>query len=387
MTQKLLQLIQRKTTIRDQRSIYGMIAGIFGIISNLILFIMKIIIGIMSNSVSIIADAVNNLFDSTSSLITFIGFIISAKPADKQHPFGHQRFEYISGLFISIIICFVGLNFLTESFQRIINPSLLSMNFMMFVILLLSIIIKFGQSLYYRKLSQQIDSQTLRTNATDSLNDILTTGVVLIGMLIQYFFNYAVDGWIGLFIAIFIIYSGSKSLIDFSNNLLGQRPDQATIDLIKHKLECCHKIHGFHDLMIHSYGPNQIYATVDIELPDNLSLSESHKIIDKIETDFKVNLGIHLAIHLDPISTARDFHHYQQQIITLVQEVDQRLSIHDFRIVKDKYDQLLIFFDVVVGEEITIDDNSLLSQLEATIKKRIPDCILHITLDRHYLLA
>lgn len=371
----------------NKRTNIGILAGILGLLSNLLLFLAKFLIGSVSGSVSIMADAMNNLSDTASSFITLAGFKIAGKPADKGHPYGHERFEYISGFVISILVIYVGVRFLDSSFLKILHPSSVMLSPLVYIVLVLSILMKFWQSYMYRRLSQVIDSATLKATAQDSINDVYTTVAVLISAMIEWLSGWRIDGFIGFMIALYIIYSGIKMILEFINDLLGGRAPEAEVLAIRHHLDQYTNIIGYHDLLIHSYGPNSIFASVHIEVNQEWSLPHAHDVIDAIEYDVKEHLGVDLVCHLDPYPLDDpEFKRVAPVLKKILQDIHPYLRFHDLRVDKTTTPET-IYFDLVVPEDLKKIANSQLQDRisEEYIAQTAP-AKLAITFDRTYLL-
>ena len=285
----------------EVRKKYGTVSGCFGIITNLILFLIKFVIGIIANSVTIMADAFNNLSDSGSCIVTILGFKLANKPADKEHPYGHARYEYIAGIIISLLILSMGVLFTKSSIEKIFNPQDINLSIATYIVLVIAILGKLVQMLVYLDFSKAINSATIRATAIDARNDILTTSAVLIAMIIMGMFKINIDSYMGLIISIFIIITAIGSLKDTINPLLGIVPSPETVEKIKNKILNHKEIRGIHDLKIHSYGVGNDFVTVHAEVPDTIGLLESHELADIIEREFKEDLNIDLTVHIDPL--------------------------------------------------------------------------------------
>ncbi|MBU5365703.1 cation diffusion facilitator family transporter [Enterococcus devriesei] len=376
-----------KRSKANKRTGVGILAGLLGLFSNLALFIAKFFIGSLSGSVSIMADAINNLSDTASSVITLAGFKIAGKPADEGHPYGHERFEYISGFVISILVTYVGVRFLDSSFVKIIHPSSVLLSPIVYIVLVLSILLKFWQGFMYRKLSREIDSDTLRATAQDSINDVYTTIAVLISAIIEWLSGWRIDGYIGFLIALYIIYSGIKMLLGFINDLMGVRPPEAEVLAIRKHLDNYPNIIGYHDLLIHSYGPNSVFASVHIEVNQDWSLSHAHEVIDAIEYEVKEDVGVDLVCHLDPYPiNDPDFKRIAPELKKTLKDIHPHLRFHDLRVDKTTTPET-IYFDLVVPEELKKTENSHLQDIisQHFIAQNEP-AKLNITFDRTYLL-
>lgn len=385
MLQVVIQKIKQKSPSGLLRTRLGVLAGILGLISNLLLFIAKFAIGYLSGSVSITADAINNLSDTISSFLTLVGFKISGKPADQEHPFGHERFEYISGFLVSILITYVGLEFFKSSVEKILHPETIQLSPIVFIVLILSILAKFWQATMYQRISREIQSNTLLATAQDSKNDVITTITVLLSAGVEWMTGWRIDGIAGLFIAIYIIYSGFLMIKDFVDELMGSRPTDDNIAQMKEHLASHPTILGYHDLLVHQYGPNNVFASVHIEVDEAWSLPQAHETIDAIERDFRQNLDVELVCHLDPVpihnQTYNRIAHLLKEIIL---NIDQRLVFHDFRI--EGPSENTLHFELAVPKECTQKDDVLRKQISQAVQKKIGSYEIQITFDHNYLL-
>lgn len=306
-----MQKLLVKLFIKDYQNVtdskvrgkYGSLSGIVGIISNLLLCSVKIALGLLTASVSILADGINNLTDAGSSIITLIGFKLSSAPADDDHPYGHERIEYITGMMISFIILIIGFTLGKESVVKIIEKEVANkISYLAIGIMIFSILVKFWQSIFYKKMAKAIQSEALMASSKDSLNDCISTAAVIIGILLVKLTHwYFVDGLVGILVAIFIMISGVKMIIDTVNPLIGNMPSAEEITLISQKIMSYPGILGIHDLVIHRYGSCTTFVTVHAEVDSQVDVVVSHDVIDNIERDFKADLNINLTIHLDPV--------------------------------------------------------------------------------------
>ncbi len=391
MNLKLLSLfVKNHTNTEDShiRSKCASTASIIGILSNIVLSALKVIIGIAAGSIAIIADAVNNITDAASSVITLVGFKLASKPADKEHPYGHQRIEYITGLIISMVICVLGIEFFINSIDAIIHPTKTEYSFVSIIILAISIIIKLWQSRFYRAVGRHISSSALIAASSDSLNDVISTAAVLIGAVISRFANINLDGWLGLAVACFIIKSGIGMVMETADPLLGTPPSRELVTSVGEKIMSYEGVLGYHDLVVHDYGHDRIFASVHVEVDASADVLESHDIIDNIEFDFKKS-GINLVIHLDPIVTCDDeLNELRREVdgvmAIVCTECDCAISIHDFRAVKGATHTNLIF-DVAVPFECKLSDSELCSLIGGKIKILSKDYNTVITCDRCYI--
>ncbi|EOT29319.1 cation diffusion facilitator family transporter [Enterococcus saccharolyticus subsp. saccharolyticus ATCC 43076] len=378
----LLKKIEKENK-ETQRTKVGQLAGVLGLLSNLILFIGKFLIGFTAGSVSIMADAMNSLSDTISSVLTLIGFKVAAKPADSEHPYGHERFEYISGLFISLIITFVGFQFLQTSFAKILHPEPVKLSAALFLVLIASIGIKVWQGRMYLSFANKIDSQTLKATSKDSLNDVYTTIAVLISAFFEWLTNLRIDGYVGFLLALYILYSGYTMVKDFIHELLGSRPTDKEIQAMEKKLASYGSILGYHDLLVHDYGPQKRFASVHIEVDAGLTLTKAHYIIDEIEKDFREAIDVELVCHLDPVNI-RDANYIAifHRMRSMVLQIDKELRMHDFRV---KSEQTLQF-DLVIPDDFHLTDKELLNLLQQAVNEKIGAYELDVTLDHNYLL-
>ena len=333
------------------RTAYGVLASIVGIFCNILLFIVKFIVGLTVHSVSVMADAFNNLSDAGSSLISFVGVKIASKPADEEHPFGHGRMEYISALVVSFLVLEVGFTFLKDSIHKIKSPEILNFQMVSILILILSIGVKLWLGLFNRKLGRKIDSKVMIAMFTDSMGDVLTTSATILSLLFFHFTKINIDGFIGIGVALVVMWAGIGIAKDTLEPLLGEAVDPEDYKRIKNFVESYDGIIGSHDLIVHNYGPNRSMASIHAEVPNNADITESHEIIDRIERDAIENLGIFLVVHMDPIEI-EDEHvlNIQNATVSLIQEIDPACSIHDFRVVDGKH-QINLIFDLVVPRD------------------------------------
>ncbi|WP_396206299.1 cation diffusion facilitator family transporter [Enterococcus sp.] len=366
----------------DDRVAIGVRAGWLGLGSNLVLFIGKFLIGLSAGSVSIMADAINSLTDTASSLLTLIGFRIAGKPADSEHPYGHARFESISGFVVSLLITFVGGQFLLSSINKIITPEHIRLSPMLFVVLILSIGIKVWQGLMYRSLSKKIDSATLQASGQDSINDVITAVAVLLSAIVEWLTGWRVDGYVGLLIALYILYNGIQMIRTFINDLLGSRPTEAELTEMEERLASYQTILGFHDLLVHNYGPSNRFASVHIEVDDTWTLNQAHQVIDQIEHDFFTQLQVELVCHLDPVPI-HDPHYRQlrQAVKRLLRMIDPQLRMHDFRVSGEK-----IYFDLVIPNEALYPDAAIRQMMQEKMTEELGNYVVEITFDHSYLL-
>ncbi|PYG86993.1 cation diffusion facilitator family transporter [Ruminiclostridium sufflavum DSM 19573] len=388
MTSALIKIFIKdyKATDNPQvRENYGKFASILGIATNLLLFLIKIIAGTIFSSISIIADAVNNLSDSASSVVTLAGFKISGKPADEQHPFGHARMEYVSGLIVSFIIIFLGLQLIKSSIDKIIHPQLAEFSILTVVVLITAIMIKLWQCIFYRRIGKEINSMTILAASVDSRNDILATAAVLTAAIATRMTGFNLDGYMGFLVAILILASGIKLVSDTISPLLGTAPTRELVDGIYKKVLSYDNIIGIHDLTVHSYGAYKCFASVHCEVPAEQDIMVSHDIIDNIERDFLKEQGIHMVIHLDPVVTNDEkTNELNKQVRRIIEKISPELTMHDFRVVWGISHSNLIF-DIVSSFNSKLSDGELIRIISEEISSIDKSYRSIITVDHNYV--
>lgn len=326
------------------RSAIGKLAGATGIACNCLLTAVKLITGLLVGSMAIIADGVNNLSDAASSLTTLLGFRMAQRPADKRHPYGHARYEYLSGLAVAALIMLIGAELVKSSIAKIMNPQPIDISAATLVMLAASVAVKFWMSGFYKKLGTAIDSPTLYATSVDSRNDVVSTCAVLLGCIVNYLFNLNIDGYIGFAVAIFILYSSIGIAKDTISPLLGQQADEETVDKITELVLSHKKVLGVHDLLVHDYGPGRRYASAHVELSADEDPLACHDIIDDIECDVLEKLNVHFVIHYDPVVTNdAEQNEMRRTVGDIVHALDPAFSIHDFRIVRGSSQSKLVF--------------------------------------------
>lgn len=370
--------------IRDN---YGFLGGIIGVLINFILFLIKFIIGTIVSSIAITADAFNNLSDSLSSFITILGFKIANKPADKKHPFGYGRIEYISAFIVSFLVMLVGIEFSKSSISKIIKPESITFQIVPFILLLISIIFKLWLSFFTKNIGTKINSAALKASSTDALGDVFTSSCVALSFLLSKYISFPIDGYLGLLVALFIIYSGFSLVKDTLNPLLGETPNLELVNSITSMVLSYENIYGVHDLIIHNYGPNKFMATIHAEVPSDISFIKIHEIIDQAEREISEKLNLFLVIHMDPLCVLEEDNiKTRDEVLDIIQKNEYIHSMHDFRIVGENDIKNLIF-DVVVNTNTPskITDSEIQEMLISKITKIHPlyQCI--ITVDRNYI--
>ena len=388
MTKLLIRLFVKSykdVHLPEVRARYGKFAGIVGIVTNLLLFLGKIIVGLLFNSVSIIADAVNNLSDSASSVITLVGFKLSGKPADAEHPYGHARMEYISGMIVSFLILMLGLQLAGNSVQKIINPEEAVFGVSAGIVLVLSALMKGWQCLFYKKVGKIISSPTLSATAADSLNDVFSTVAVLAGLIITSLTGFNLDGYMGLVVAVFIIITGVKVIIETSNPLLGAAPPHELVDHICEKVLSYDGILGIHDLVIHTYGAGRCFASIHCEVSASADIMVSHDIVDTIEHDFLREENIHLVVHMDPIDVDNPrTMELKRQVSEKLREMDPQITMHDFRVVWG-HSHTNVIFDICVPFGYEVSDEEMLRKVGKMLKELDSKYCAVVTVDHDYV--
>lgn len=370
MTDFLLKLFVKDTSDPQNaktRAAIGKLSGAAGICSNLLLFVLKLTVGTLSGSVSITADAMNNLSDAASSIVTLLGFKLAEKPADEEHPYGHARFEYLSGLAVAAMIIIIGFELAQTSVDKILNPTAVEFSAVTAAVLIGSIAVKLWLSAFNGKLGKMIRSSTLEATAADSRNDCLATGAVLAAGLIELFTSWQIDGFMGLAVALFILYSGWNLAKETISPLLGEAADEGLRELIVDYIGSHEKVLGYHDLMVHDYGPGQRFASLHVEMDKNEDPLLCHEIIDDMERECMLSHGIHLVIHYDPVVVNDPELERMRQLVGAILKVkDTRLSIHDFRMVPGEGHTNLIF-DVALPFDLRGQEKAIQSALEAAL--------------------
>ncbi len=392
LEKNMIQLICRlwirqdpNTADPEVRARFGMAAGIVGILSNLLLAVLKMLIGVIFGAIAIVADGINNLSDSVSSVLTLIGFRLSAQKADADHPYGHGRMEYITTLFIAIMMILVGFSLVRESFPKIFRPEEAHYTWLVYATLVLSIAIKLWQGLFYRKMGKLIKSETLMANFRDSINDVLSTGAVLISIGITRLIGYNTDGLMGSFVALFIMYSGAVLAKETIQPLLGEGADPELAARIEAGMLRYDGVIGVHDLTVHNYGPGRMFASAHAEVPAERDVLESHDVIDNIERELSRELGLHLTIHLDPVVTNDpELVELKYEVRQILNTYGEELKFHDLRLVRGTT-HTNVLFDVVVPFGFSVKDEELLKGIDAALKANHPDYFTVVGIDREFI--
>ena len=334
------------------RTNIGKLSGIVGIFSNLFLFVIKFVIGTIVHSVSIQADGVNNLTDAGSNIISILSFHLANKPADKDHPFGHERTETIASLFVGILILVLGFETAKESISKVIHPGSIDFRIASVIILLISIIVKFWMYAYNKKLSKTYDSSLLEATALDSISDVCGTTAVLVSTLLSPVLHFNLDGYMGIVVSGIILYGAYGLLRDMINSLIGEAPDSELVHNIVDRIMAHPAILGVHDMMLHNYGPNKIFASAHVEVDSSKDIFETHDHIDNIEREVKENMNIDLVLHMDPVKVNDpETELYRAKVVEAIHQIDPKWGFHDFRIVSGPTHVNLVFDLVIPFEE------------------------------------
>ena len=383
MTKLLISLTKKKSN--DLRSNLSIMSGVVGIICNVLLCLIKFAIGTISGSLSITADEFNNLSDAASNIVTIVGTKIAKKPIDKDHPFGHGRVEYISALVVAFMIFLMGFELAKTSVDKILHPVELKFSLVYVIIILIAILVKFWMAYFNTKLYKMTDNINLKAVAQDSLNDCISTFAAVVSLIICHFFNIIwVDGVVGLFVSLFILYSGVGIVKEIMNPLLGQPPEEELVNGIKDIMLSEELIIGVHDLIVHDYGPSRIIASAHAEVPSNVDVMKLHDIIDVVEQRIRDELNIIICIHMDPIVVDdEEVQYYKDLTQRLLNSYNSEYSFHDFRVVKGETHTNLIF-DVVVPIDKNYNKNEIIDGITNAFKQENEKLCLVLTIEHSY---
>lgn len=372
MTNLLIKLfVKYNENPKDEnvRPKYAMLSSITGIVVNLLLSIFKLVIGIVTNSMSIISDALNNVTDTGSSIVTMIGFKLSQKEVDNEHPWGHGRMEYITAFIVDILIILVGVELLQNSVDKIIHPVMPTVNCVVIFLLVVAILVKLWLFVFYSKIAKRIDSSAIKATAYDSISDCVSTFVVLFSSVISLIFGITIDGYVSILVAIFILITGVKALKETIDILLGSKPDKEFIDQISEFVKKYPMIAGIHDIMVHDYGPGRKIVSFHAEVPADANICEAHDIIDELEQDMLKEFKCITTIHMDPIVVNdAKINEAKASVEKIVKEINENYSIHDFRMT-DGGKRINLIFDLVIPRDDKIDKDALRKEIIEKVKK------------------
>lgn len=367
MTQFLINLVEKRTNSQDSkyREKFGYLGSIVGILVNVTLFAIKLSVGLIVKSISVTADAFNNLSDTLSSIITLLGFKLASQPPDEDHPYGHGRIEYFSGLIVSILVLYVGIQFLISSVKKIINPEELKFQWIPVILYLVSIVLKIWLSGFNGKLGNKINSSALKAAALDAKGDVMISITVVVGLLLSHFTGFNLDGFFGLFVAFMIIKSAIELIGETINPLLGEKQDEDLVKNIEEIILSFDEIYGIHDTVVHNYGPNMHIASTHVEVRDNISIVEIHDIIDSAEKKVKESLGVEVVCHMDPIRIDDpEAINMLKKIKEIITEQSGILDVHDMRFREDNF-----YADVVLDRKFLQNDMDIDSTLKKAVDK------------------
>jgi len=365
---------------------YGMLCGAVGICLNLLLFGGKLLAGTLSGSIAVTADAFNNLSDAGSSIVTLIGFRLSGHKPDRDHPFGHGRIEYVAGLIVAMAILLMGFELAKTSITKILHPEPVEFSYLAMGILIVSICVKLYMNFYNRRIGKKIKSAAMMATAIDSLSDTIATSVVLLSMIFTKLTGASIDGICGALVALFILFSGYKAAKEVVDPLLGQAPEGEYVDKIRNIVLSHEDIIGVHDLVVHNYGPGRIMISLHAEVPASGDILALHDLVDNIEHDLRDELDCEAVIHMDPVATDDALTSaMREKVLCMINEIDSRLSMHDFRMVVGPSHTNLIF-DVVVPFDVKISDAEVRRQICSRIQTLDGNCFAVINIDKTRVL-
>lgn len=367
-----IAFVPKDGTEVEKRSIYGMVCGFVGIFFNIILFVGKLLAGIITSSISITADALNNLSDAGSSIVTLAGFKLAAQKPDSKHPYGHGRIEYLAGLAVAAVILIMGFELFRDSIGKVLHPQDTEFSYVVIFILLASILVKCYMAYYNYSIGKEIDSAAVRAAAMDSMSDCIATGAVLVTTVLNHMYGWQLDGYCGILVSLFIMYSGIQAARDSVDPLLGIEPDEEFLQQIEDiSLSFDENIVGIHDLMVHDYGPGRKIISLHAEVPADSNMIQIHDVIDNLEKKLSKDLGCMATIHMDPVAVndpeVRELKH---KVADLAKEVLDAITIHDFRVVKGDTHTNLIF-DMVVPFSCKCTDREMADMVADKIKEKL----------------
>ena len=388
MTQFLVtKFIKDSENINDLkvREKYGTLSSFVGIACNIILFIFKLIVGTLSNSISITSDAFNNLADCATLIITLFGYKLASKPADKEHPFGHGRMEYILSLILAIIILLVGYELIKSSIIELINPTKIKFSYVSMIVLIFSILMKIWMSAFNKKLGNKLNNSAMLATSKDSLNDVIATSATLVSLIVSGFSDLMIDGIMGVVVSIFVLKSGFEIISDTVDDLLGQGLDKETVEIIKKHINDEPMVIGYHDLMVHNYGPGKHFGSAHIEVRSDEDLLIAHDAIDLIEKKIQEETGILMSFHIDPINMDdKETKYYYDKVKSIVRSINKDTHLHDFRIVTGDTHTNLIF-DLVVPFDIKLKDEEIIEIINNGLKDEPIKIFISPTIENKYV--
>ena len=371
MTELLIKIFIKDRNVKDLqvREKYGMLSSITGIIVNLLLSVFKLIIGVIANSISIISDALNNVTDAGSSIVTMIGFKLSQKKIDKDHPWGHGRMEYITAFIVDILIILVGVELFKSSIEKMISPELPNISDITLFLLVIAVMVKLWLFFFYKKIAKTIDSEAIKGNAYDSISDAISTLVVLASAVVAKFLGISIDGYASILVAIFILFTGFKAMKETVDILLGAKPDIEFVKEIEEFTKQYDMVIGIHDIMVHDYGPGRKIVSFHAEVPADCDICRAHDIIDQMEQDIYEKFQCITTIHMDPIVVNdEEVVHMKNMVEDIVKQYNTDFSIHDFRMT-DGGERINLIFDLVIPRE-DLDKEKIIQDITKTIHEK-----------------
>ena len=372
----------KNTSDPEVRRSYGMLTGIMGVVLNLILFGGKLFAGIITGAISVTADAVNNLSDAGTSVISMVGMKLAGRPADKEHPFGHGRMEYVAGLAVAAVILIMGYELGKDSIIKIFNPEEVTFSVVSLVILCVSVLIKLYICLYNRKIGRMINSPAMKATAMDSLSDCISTAAVITGLVVFEIFNVNIDGYVGILVALFVFKAGFEAAKESLAPLIGERPDKEYVDEIERTVMSYEGIIGIHDLIVHNYGVGSNIISLHAEVPSEMGFMEAHELIDIIENNLKEKYAAIATVHMDPVETSNETAiRYKALVNGFISEISPEISMHDFRMTDGIKNRNLIF-DIVVPYSVRMGDNAIKALICEKIKREDENLNAVITIDK-----
>ncbi|MCU7192390.1 cation diffusion facilitator family transporter [Turicibacter sanguinis] len=372
----------------EVRTQYVYIAGIIGILANILLFIVKFSVGVLTGSIAVMADAFNNFSDTASSVITMIGVKLANLPADKEHPHGHGRLEYLSALLVAFMVMLVGVQFIKSSVERILNPSVIQFEIVSFILLAISVVVKLWLSRFNKVMGEKVNSSALKAASVDALGDVFTSSTVLISFLAARFTSFPVDGYAGVLVAGFILYAGYTLVKETISPLLGEAPDEELVNDIYERILSYDLITGAHDLVIHNYGVGRIMASIHAEIPADQDIMTIHDVIDQAEREISEALKLHLVVHMDPVCIETDeIKEMKRELDKIIATHPAILSMHDFRIIGHEPTKNLVFDLVVDGSKLTkeLTEDQIKDAVITQIRQSHPTYRCVIVIDKAYL--
>lgn len=389
LTNYLLGLVTKDNNLNDKntRVKVGYLASFVGLIANVLLSVLKLTIGFLISSISVTADGINNLSDAASSIISIIGFKLSNMPADKEHPYGHGRIEYITALMVAFMVILVGFQFIQTSYKRIVNPLAVKFEIFSFIILIISISVKIWLSIFYKDLGQKIDSSVLKATSSDALGDVLTTSVVVVSIVIGRYTALPIDGFMGILVSLLIMYNGFNLVKDTISPLIGEAPNEGLIKSIYDDVLNYEHITGAHDLVVHTYGVGRTMATIDVEFPAYIDNITIHDVIDSMEREIGEQYNLTLVVHMDPLGPeSKERYQLRKEVKEILKENPAIKSIHDFQILENNNEKIIEFHLVVNGNKMSKNttDEIIKEEIEKEIVNRYKNMNCNVIVDIEY---